>query len=167
VSVHTISAQLQLSVGIPADATVRYRTHNFTAMEKQNVPSARTNELRFPDPLDCSAYYLLESLGSGTNIRMTCPNALIFEQTSGTCVLRSDKNNCDLPIIHPIVLPSSGVCNGFGFSCINSNSFKYCATSNVLILDNKTCPSGYICLMVNTNPCQPYTSIRPRPYRRF
>jgi hypothetical protein len=155
VSVHTISAQLQLRVGISADATIRYRRHNVTAVEKQNVPSARRNELRFPDPLNCSAYYLLESLGSGTIIRMTCPNALIFEQSSHTCL--SDNNRCDVPIINPIVLPPSGECNGFGFACINYNSFKYCATINVPILDNKTCPSGYICLMHKTTPCHPYT----------
>jgi hypothetical protein len=166
VSLHTISAQLQLSIGIPADATIRYRTHNIAGMVKQNEPSARTQELRFPDPLSCSAYYLLESLGGGTITHMTCPNALIFEQKSRICVSNSN-NGCDLPIIHPLVLPSSGTCNGFGFACINHNSFKYCATRNVTILDNKTCPSGYICLIHRTTPCHPYTRIHPRAYKTF
>lgn len=159
VSVHSIAAQLQLGVGISANATTRYRTHNIMALEKQNIPSARTSQLRFPDPLSCSSYYILESLRSGTIIHMTCPNTLIFEQKSSKCV--SDKNACDLPIINPIVLPSSGKCNGFGFACLNFNSFKYCATNNVPILDYKTCPSGYICLMHKTTPCHPYKYTYP------
>jgi hypothetical protein len=165
VSVHTITAQLQLSFGISADAAARYRTHNIMAMEEQSIPSVRYNEIRLPDPLSCSAYYLLESLSSGAVIHMTCPNALIFEQESRACV--SDNNDCDLPIIHPIVLPPSGACNGFGFACINYYSFKYCATSNVTILENKPCPSGHICLMHKTTPCHPYNSTYPQPYKKF
>jgi hypothetical protein len=161
VFVHTISTQLQLSVGIPADATIRYRTHNITAREMQNIPSPRFNEPRFPDPLDCSAYYIFESLESSTAIRMTCPNGLIFKRSSRMCI--SDKNGCNLPVIPPIILPSSGACNGFGFACINYNSFKYCARTNVTILENKSCPRGYICLMHKTTPCHLYEPIYPWP----
>lgn len=156
--VHAVSAQLQLSAGISGNATVRYGTHNITATEGQNIPSARTNGLRFPDPLSCSAYYLLKSLSSSTIVHMTCPNGLIFKQSIRACV--SD-NGCDVPAIRPIVLSSSGDCSGFGFACINQNSFKYCANVNTPILEYKSCPRNHICLMHKTNPCHPYISMLP------
>jgi hypothetical protein len=150
---HTVSAQLQLSAGIYGNATVRYGTNNITAMEGQNLPSARASELRYPDPLSCSSYYLLKSLSSNTIVHMTCPNRLIFKQSIRACV---SGNGCDFPAIRPIVLSSSGYCTGFGFACINQNSFKYCARANKPILENKSCPRNYICLMHKTNPCHPY-----------
>jgi hypothetical protein len=156
--VHAVSAQPQLSTGISANAAIRNVTHDITAREEQNIPSFRINELRFPDPLNCSAYYLLRSLSSSIIVHMTCPNGLTFDQTNRICV---SNNDCELPMIQPIVLPSSGDCNGYGFACISQNSFKYCASVKVTIVENKICPRGYICLVHKTNPCHPYKPVLP------
>lgn len=103
-----------------------------------------TTEGRFPNPENCSEYYLciLISPGNMYFSEMTCPNALVFNPNTQKCTT-AGKYSCTTPTS----------CTGPGIICHNVTFFTLCADVDLPIVTNQPCPQGYFCNKKCKSPC--------------
>jgi hypothetical protein len=133
-----ITSESDLAV---SNFTVPYGKLKYTDVAVLSVQFTCTAAGVFPDPANCSSYYVCVCTGCGT-----------FLLSQGTCV----NSNFD-----PVNLECSStyvcaVCEGPGFLCINNSTFTLCAAAGVLNEGEYPCPSGYYCNHTCVSPCLNY-----------
>jgi hypothetical protein len=117
------------------------RSDNFTC----------TRPGRFPNPENCSQYYLCVKIETDElNLSyMTCPNALVFDPESQECTT-TDNYACSPT--NKTTTPLS-LCTRPGFFCNSDTTFTLCADVDVPILTDIPCPAGYFCNENCVGPC--------------
>jgi hypothetical protein len=112
---------------------------------------------RFPNPKNCSQYYLCVQI-TPSHIYlsyMTCPNALVFDPVSQYCTT-TDNYTC--PSTTTTTQPPN-VCTGPEFFCNSDTTYTECADVEVLILIDTDCPPGYFCNNKCVAPCIDYVPL--------
>jgi hypothetical protein len=104
-------------------------------------------ENRYPDPLNCTKYYLRID---DNFYNLTCPNNLFFDQYTEQCTLEDCK-----PLNLVWINGNSCSLNMPSYYCDSHNRFTYCTQDGLKIMENVQCPNGAICLIADTNPCVP------------
>jgi hypothetical protein len=93
---------------------------------------------RYPDPINCTKYYLRNRDSSFSH--QTCPKDLLFEGSAGLCTQNGGctGNGPDIRFI------GGTQCSGYtGYYCNDDDStFAYCTYDNKVIRDNIACPAG-------------------------
>jgi hypothetical protein len=145
--VQLISSQSVLSHGPREENASPLGSQRETRANNGNGNFTCTTEGRFPNPENCSEYYLCVLISPGNMYfsEMTCPNALVFNPNTQKCTT-TDKYSCTPPV-------SPTVCEAPGIVCHNVTTFTWCADVNVPIVTYQPCPQGYFCNENCSFPC--------------
>jgi hypothetical protein len=110
---------------------------------------------RFPNPENCSKYYLciLTSPGNLYVTNLTCPNELVFDPSSQTCTAAGSSSCATTTVPTTTTTEPSNSCKAPGFYCNSDTSYTSCADANVPIVINTSCPEGYFCNAKCAYPC--------------
>jgi len=114
---------------------------------------------RFPNPENCSQYYLCVQITPSELYLsyMTCPNALVFDPASQYCTT-TDNYECPSTTTTTTTQPPS-VCTGPGFFCNSDTTYTECADVDVPISIDTACPPGYFCNNKCVDPCIDYVPL--------
>jgi hypothetical protein len=133
-----ITAESDLADG---NFTVPYGKLKYTDVAVLSAQFTCTAAGVFPDPEDCSSYYVCTCTGCGS-----------FLLGQGTCGnLNFDPVNLECSSTYVCML-----CQQPGFLCINNSAFTFCAAAGVRAVGNYQCPAGYYCNLVSVSPCLNY-----------
>jgi hypothetical protein len=133
-----ITSESDLAV---SNFTVPYGKLKYTDVAVLSVQFTCTAAGVFPDPENCSSYYVCLTGGSGSFLagQGTC-GSLNFDPVNVAC---SSTYVC-------------AVCEQAGFLCINISTFAVCASANASSVGSYPCPPGSYCNSKCDSPCLNY-----------